>query len=397
MSAGLQETPSGNRLTIGFFGRTNSGKSSLINALTGQAVSLVTAVSGTTTDPVEKATEFYPLGACRLIDTAGFGDETELGALRQARTLAAMDKTDLAVLVFAPPEPIGAAEQALYAELTKRNIPTVFVMNQCDLEPSVEMTAAAAKLTGEDPIAVSAKTGSGLGALREALVKKAPADFENQSLVGHLVQKNDRVLLVMPQDIQAPKGRLILPQVQVLRDLLDHGAIATCVTPESLSAALEGASPDLIITDSQVFPLVYAQKPADSRLTSFSVLMARYKGDIEAYRAGAKAVWSLQPGDRVLIAEACSHKPLDGDIGRVKIPALLRKKVNPDLVIQVVGGQDFPADLTPYSLVIHCGGCMFGRRQVLSRVMRAVEQNVPITNYGIFLAEMAGILDKVEM
>ena len=397
MSAGLQETPSGNRLTIGFFGRTNSGKSSLINALTGQAVSLVSAVSGTTTDPVEKATEFYPLGACRLIDTAGFGDETELGALRQARTLAAMDKTDLAVLVFAPPEPIGAAEQALYAELAKRNIPTVFVMNQCDLEPSAEMTAAAMKLTGEEPIAVSAKTGSGLGALREALVKKAPADFENQSLVGHLVQKNDCVLLVMPQDIQAPKGRLILPQVQVLRDLLDHGAIATCVTPESLSAALEGAPPNLIITDSQVFPLVYAQKPADSRLTSFSVLMARYKGDIEAYRAGAKAVWSLQPGDRVLIAEACSHKPLDGDIGRVKIPALLRKKVNPDLVIQVVSGQDFPADLTPYSLVIHCGGCMFGRRQVLSRVMRAVEQNVPITNYGIFLAEMAGILDKVEM
>ena len=226
-------------------------------------------------------------------------------------------------------------------------------------------------------------------------MKSAPASIENESIIGHLVEENQRVLLVMPQDIQAPKGRLILPQVQVIRDLLDHGAITTCVTPNQLSEALKDGAPDLIITDSQVFPFVYAHKPEQSRLTSFSVLLARYKGDIEAYLAGAKVARKLQAGDRVLIAEACSHQPLDGDIGRVKIPNLIHQKINSDVQIEVVGGQDFPADLTPYALVIHCGGCMFNRRQVLSRVMRATMQGVPITNYGIFLAEMADILDKI--
>jgi len=231
--------------------------------------------------------------------------------------------------------------------------------------------------------------------LKEYESEKHGLFFENDSIIGHLVKENDRVLLVMPQDIQAPKGRLIMPQVQVTRDLLDHGAVVTSVTPSQLPAALSDKTPDLIITDSQVFPLVYSQKPAESKLTSFSVLLARYKGDIDAYLRGAAVVRNLQAGDRVLIAEACSHQPLDGDIGRVKIPKLIREKINPDITIEVVAGQDFPQDLTPYALVIHCGGCMFGRRQVMSRVMRAVEQQVPITNYGIFLAEMAGILDKV--
>lgn len=395
MAAELSQTPSGNRLTIGFFGRTNSGKSSLVNALSGQEVSLVSPVEGTTTDPVYKAIEIYPLGACQFIDTAGFGDMTELGTMRQARTLEAMDKTDMAVLVFEPRSGVGEAEQALWAELKKREISTVAVLNCFDVPYPSEAEAAIKALTGEKPIVLHALTKEGLNTLREALVKKVPADFENQSLVGHLVGQDDRVLLVMPQDKQAPKGRLILPQVQVLRDLLDHGAVTTCVTPEGLTAALSDKTPDLIITDSQVFPFVYEHKPPQSHLTSFSVLMARYKGDIEAYLSGAKAVWGLKSGDRVLIAEACSHQPMDGDIGRIKIPNLLRQKVNPNLQIEVVGGQDFPADLTPYGLVIHCGGCMFGRRQILSRVMRAVEQRVPITNYGIFLAEMAGILDKV--
>lgn len=391
----LSDTPSALRLTIGFFGRTNSGKSSLINAISGQEVSLVSPVSGTTTDPVSKPIEIYPLGPCILLDTAGFGDVTELGRLRMERTLAAMDKTHLAVLVLTDAADF-TEEKTLLAELTKRKTPVVAVLNQIDRLDNYEEAIRRAKdALGISPIPVSAIEKTGLSALREHLVKLAPETVENESVVGHLVKENDRVLLVMPQDIQAPKGRLILPQVQVIRDLLDHNAVVTCVTADKLTEALSDKTPDLIITDSQVFPLVYAEKPERSKLTSFSVLLARYKGDIDAYLDGVKTVWNLKAGDRVLIAEACSHNPQDGDIGRVKIPNLIHKKINPDVLVEVVSGQDFPQDLSPYKLVIHCGGCMFNRRQVLARVMRAVEQNVPITNYGIFLAEISGILDKV--
>ncbi len=392
----LTDTPGALRLNISFFGRTNSGKSSLINALAGQEVSLVSPVSGTTTDPVAKPIEIYPLGPCTLFDTAGFGDESELGAARMKRTMEVMDKTHLAVLVLSPQFEDFEEEEALLKELLKRKISVVAVLNQCDLLENVTEVLAKAKAALHlEIVPVSATEGTGLAKLREQMVKLAPADFENESIIGHLVKENDRVLLVMPQDIQAPKGRLILPQVQVLRDLLDHGAVVSCVTVEQLPQALSDHTPNLIITDSQVFPKVYAQKPKESALTSFSVLLARYKGDIKAYLAGAQKVRSLQPGDRVLIAEACSHQPMDGDIGRVKIPNLIHQKIHEDIQVEVVAGQDFPQDLTPYALVIHCGGCMFGRRQVMSRVMRAVEQGVPITNYGIFLAEMAGILDKV--
>lgn len=391
----LQDTPSALRLTIGFFGRTNSGKSSLINAIAGQEVSLVSPISGTTTDPVSKPIEIYPLGPCILLDTAGFGDETELGKLRMERTLSAMDKTHIAILVLTDTRDF-TEEKILLDELTKRKTPIVVVLNQIDrTENYEEVIKKANDVLGITPIPVSATQKTGLSALREQLVKLSPETVENESVIGHLVKENDRVLLVMPQDIQAPKGRLILPQVQVIRDLLDHNAVVTCVTADKLTEALKDKTPDLIITDSQVFPQVYAEKPEESKLTSFSVLLARYKGDIEAYLAGVKNVWNLKAGDRVLIAEACSHNPQDGDIGRVKIPNLIRKKINPDISVEVVSGQDFPQDLTPYNLVIHCGGCMFNRRQVLARVMRAVDQGVPITNYGIFLAEMSGILDKV--
>ncbi|MBE7036480.1 MAG: [FeFe] hydrogenase H-cluster maturation GTPase HydF [Ruminococcaceae bacterium] len=394
----LAETPSSMRLSIGFFGRTNSGKSSLINAIAGQEVSLVSAVSGTTTDPVAKPIEIYPLGPCVLYDTAGFGDESELGAVRMKRTMTVLDKTNLAVLVLSPQYDDFAAELSLKEEFSKRKIPFVAVLNQVDLlENPTERIEKAKEMLKTEIVPVSAVNGQGLSQLREAMVRLAPADYENESIIGHLVKKNDRVLLVMPQDQQAPKGRLILPQVQVLRDLLDHGAVTTCVTVEQLPEALSDHTPDVIITDSQVFPIVYEQKPKESALTSFSVLLARYKGDIEAYVSGAAKIRTLKAGDKVLIAEACSHQPLDGDIGRVKIPNLLHKKISQDIEVTVVSGQDFPQDLTPYALVIHCGGCMFGRRQVMSRVMRAVEQKVPITNYGIFLAEMAGILDKVEL
>ncbi len=391
----LNETPSALRLTIGFFGRTNSGKSSLINAIAGQDVSLVSEFSGTTTDPVSKPMELYPLGPCILLDTPGVGDETQLGSLRKRRTMAALDKTDVAILVLTEGVDFSEEEQLL-KELESRKIPTLLVLNKMDEMKETEGTLAAlSKMFGKKVIPVSAKTGAGLSLLREQLVKEAPESMENASITAHLAPENKQVLLVMPQDLQAPKGRLIMPQVQTIRDLLDNGALVSCVTAEKLPLALEKSTPDLIITDSQVFPQVYAQKPSESLLTSFSVLLARYKGDIEAYLAGAKAARSLKAGDQVLIAEACSHQPLDGDIGRIKIPDLIHKKIHPDIKVQVVSGQDFPRDLTPYQLVIHCGGCMFNRRQVLSRVMRAVEQNVPITNYGIFLAEMAGILEKI--
>ncbi len=394
-SVSLSDTPSSLRLTIGFFGKTNSGKSSLLNRLAGQEVSLVSGVAGTTTDPVSKPIEIYPLGPCILLDTAGVGDNTELGELRMSRTLSAMDKTDLAVLVLTDDEDL-TEEKKLLEELSKRKTPVVPVLNGIDRIDNLE--AVVKRIKSElsvSPVSVSAKTGEGIPKFREQLVKNAPETLENESIIGHLVKENDRVLLVMPQDLQAPKGRLIMPQVQTIRDLLDHRAIVTCVTTEQLDEALSDKTPNLIITDSQIFPLVYEKKPAESLLTSFSVLLARYKGDIAAYLAGAKVARSLKAGDRVLIAEACSHQPLDGDIGRVKIPNLIRQKINPDIQIEVVSGQDFPADLSPYNLVIHCGGCMFNRRQVLSRVMRAVEQNIPITNYGIFLAEMSGILEKI--
>ncbi len=392
----LSETPSSMRLAIGFFGRTNSGKSSLINALAGQEVSLVSAVSGTTTDPVAKPIEIYPLGPCVLYDTAGFGDESELGAARMKRTVTILDKTNLAILVMGPQTDNFSVELSLKEEFLKRKIPFVAVLNQVDIlaNPQEYLQKAKDALQTE-VISVSALKNKGIAQLKEAMVRLAPADYENESIIGHLVKKNDRVLLVMPQDQQAPKGRLILPQVQVLRDLLDHGAVTTCVTVEQLPEALLDHTPDVIIADSQVFPIVYEQKPKESALTSFSVLLARYKGDIEAYVSGAAKIRTLKAGDKVLIAEACSHQPLDGDIGRVKIPNLIHKKINEDIEVTVVSGQDFPEDLSPYALVIHCGGCMFGRRQVMSRVMRAVEQKVSITNYGIFLAEMAGILDKV--
>ncbi|MBE7022365.1 MAG: [FeFe] hydrogenase H-cluster maturation GTPase HydF [Ruminococcaceae bacterium] len=398
MAAALTDTPSALRLTIGVFGRTNSGKSSLINALCGQMVSLVSEEAGTTTDPVAKAIEIYPLGPCTLIDTAGFGDDTKLGKMRMERTREVMEKTDLAILVISAEQPDVAEEKRITEALQEANIPIVAVLNKTDAvqNPQKNLTEIKEQL-GLGAIPLSLLQGTGLDALREEMIKKAPESLENPSLTGHLAKEGDKVLLVMPQDRQAPKGRLILPQVQVIRDLLDIGALVTCVTPAQYEKALSISTPDVIITDSQVFPAVYAKKPAESVLTSFSVLLARAKGDIEIYHKGAKAVHSLKPGDKVLIAEACSHQPLDGDIGRIKIPQLLHTKVHPDIEVTVTSGNDFPNDLTPYALVIHCGGCMFGRRQILSRVSRAVRQGVPITNYGIFLAEMAGILDTITL
>lgn len=395
--AELFATPSGNRLKISFFGRTNSGKSSVINALSGQNVSLVSSTHGTTTDPVNKAMEIYPLGACILTDTAGFNDKTELGSLREKRTKEVLDKTDLAVMVFSENDDL-AEEKKWLSYLKERNIPTVCVLNKIDLLKNPDETAKIiAKETGEKCVLVSTLKNEGIKDLKDALILKAPTDFESPSICGHLVKKGDSVMLVAPQQINAPKGRLILPQVQTIRDLLDIGCIVSVVQPGEMQNALSNMKklPDLLICDSQEFKFVYENKPDGVKLTSFSALFARFKGDIDEYIKGAKAVDNLKETDSVLIAEACTHAPLEEDIGRVKIPKMLKKMVGEGLSVDIVSGNDFPEDLSKYALIIHCGGCMFSRRHVLARISKAKENGVPITNYGIFIAKINGILDKI--
>lgn len=391
----MQQTPKSERHHIAFFGRCNSGKSSLINALTGQSVAVVSEVKGTTTDAVSKAMELPGLGACVLIDTPGYDDVSILGAQRVERTIKAADQADIAVMLFTAQW--GEEEQRWIAELRAREVAIVPVLSQADrLEGATALAEAIERDTKLKPIIVSAVTGEGLPALYDALSRAVVR--EERTILQGLVEKGDTILLVMPQDASAPKGRLIQPQVQTIRELLDrHCTVVSCTTegmPEALKAL--AASPDLIITDSQVFDAVYKLKPADSRLTSFSVLFARYKGDINTFVEGAKALKTLTPTSRVLIAEACTHVPQNEDIGRVKLPAMLRKKISPDLNIEVVSGHEFPQDLTSYDLVIHCGACMFNSRHVLNRIARARIQDVPITNYGITIAALTGILDRIE-
>ncbi|RGB67573.1 [FeFe] hydrogenase H-cluster maturation GTPase HydF [Provencibacterium massiliense] len=388
----LNQTPNASRLHIALFGRRNSGKSSLVNALCGQQVALVSGFAGTTTDPVYKPVELYPLGPCVLIDTAGFDDEGELGRLRVEKSRQVLERTDLALLVLTAGQQDLSQEEQWLELLRAHKKPVVVAVNKSDL--STEMPAL---IKGLPHALVSARTGEGVALLKEKLIEAAPKDCELPSITGHLVGEGDHVLLIAPQDIQAPKGRLILPQVQTIRDLLDLRACVSVATTDKLAQALSlyREPPALIITDSQAFGEVYPLCPKGTRLTSFSVLMARYKGDIEEYVRGAAALDTLCENDKVLILEACSHEPLDGDIGRVKIPAALRKRVGQGLSIEVRRGADIPQDLTPYALVVHCGGCMFNRAHVLSRIAKCKEQGVPITNYGILLAKLGGILDKV--
>ena len=394
----LNNTPRSERLHIAFFGKRNSGKSSLINAVTNQETALVSDVLGTTTDPVYKSMEVLPLGPCVFIDTAGFDDQGELGKLRIEKTRGVIERTDIAVMVFADTE--TTEEEGWIAALRERDIPVVAVVNKIDILPDAENVKRAVKENfGMEAISVSAQKRENISVLMEALVRMMPEEFAASSITSHLVKEDDVVLLVMPQDIQAPKGRLILPQVQTIRDLLDNKCIVMSVTTDKLAFALDSLKkpPKLIVTDSQVFGEVYEKKPPEAMLTSFSVLFARYKGDIQEYVRGSGAVETLSGNSRILIAEACTHKPLDEDIGRVKIPRLLRKKYGDSISIDIVNGSDFPKDLTPYDLVIHCGACMFNRRYVLSRITQAKRQKVPITNYGIFLAKMTGILDKIDL
>lgn len=389
--SGLQETPAAQRLHIALYGRRNAGKSSLINALTGQQVALVSPVAGTTADPVKKAMELHPIGPVLFIDTAGYDDEGELGQLRVEATRDTLQRADVALLVIAgepSQEDLGWAQQ-----LKAQNTPFLVVQTKGDL-------AAPAKLPpdlAQRAVAVSAATGEGIEALRAALTALVPEDFGRQDLTRGLCSAGDVVLLVMPQDIQAPKGRLILPQVRTIRHLLDLKCTVVSTTADGLDGALAALSapPKLIITDSQCFPLVAAKKPEQSLLTSFSILMAADKGDIDAFAQGAKAIGTLTENSRVLIAEGCTHAPLEEDIGRVKIPNLLRRRVGQGLQVDVVAGSDFPHNLTGYDLVIHCGGCMFNRAYVLSRLSQAQGQGVPMTNYGVAIAYLTGILNQV--
>lgn len=402
----LVHTPNANRLHIALFGKRNSGKSSLINALTGQDTALVSDTPGTTTDPVQKAMEIHGIGPCLFIDTPGFDDEGELGNRRIERTWKAVEKTDIALLLCAgggsaeeTGEPDFTEELHWLEQLKAKNIPTILLINKADIRKNTASLAIRIKETfGSQPIPVSAKEKTGIELIRQAILEKLPEDFDQQSITGSLVTEGDLVLLVMPQDIQAPKGRLILPQVQTMRELLDKKCLIMSCTTDKLRETLQALSrpPKLIITDSQVFKTVYEQKPEESRLTSFSVLFAGYKGDIRYYVKSASAIGSLTESSRVLIAEACTHAPLSEDIGRVKLPHLLRKRIEEKLSIDIVAGTDFPQDLTPYSLVIHCGACMFNRKYVLSRIERARLQNVPMTNYGVAIAFLNGILNQIE-
>ena len=394
----LVNTPSGNRLHIGIFGKRNSGKSSLLNAITGQEIALVSEVKGTTTDPVSKAMEIHPIGPCLLIDTAGFDDTGDLGNMRIEKTKAVLDKTDVAVVVFSDMQ--MELETQWIAMLRQRKIPILAVVNQVDrIEQVQEIKRQIEQRFSLTPLLVSAKEKTGISQMKHEILRLMPPDFEAQSLTGSLVQPEDVVLLVMPQDKQAPKGRLILPQVQTIRDLLDNHCVVMCVTTEQLSTALQALAkpPKLIITDSQAFAQVYPLKPAETFLTSFSILLAAYKGDLSAFVKGANALDSLTDDSHVLIAEACTHAPLQEDIGRVKIPNMLRKKYGEHLQVTVVSGSQFPKDLSEYQLIIHCGACMFNRKHVLTRVEQAEQQGVPITNYGVVLAKLTGILDRISM
>ena len=392
----LTNTPSANRLHIALFGRRNSGKSSLINALTGQDTALVSDIPGTTTDPVSKAMELHGIGPCVIIDTPGFDDEGILGEMRIERTLKAIERTDIALL-FCEENDLQD-EKAWMEQLKAKNIPVILLLNKVDIRKDIAtITATIEQTLHQKPLIVSAKEKRGMEDIRLAILEKLPQDFEQPSITGDLVSENDLVLLVMPQDIQAPKGRLILPQVQTMRELLDKKCLVMSCTTDKLSQTLQALAypPKLIITDSQVFKTVYEQKPAESLLTSFSVLMAGYKGDIRQFIEGASAIDSLTEESRVLIAEACAHAPMTEDIGRVKIPRLLRKKIGEGLQIDMVSGSDFPKDLSKYDLIIHCGACMFNRKHVMNRLEQASTQQVPMTNYGITLAHLMGILDKI--
>lgn len=384
------------RTHIAILGRCNAGKSTLVNRLTGQDVSIVSDTRGTTTDPVQKAMEVHGLGAAILIDTPGIDDDTLLGSERVSRIGKVLDKTDIAVVLLTD-EPCDI-EKTLIEQCRIREIPIVAALAHIDrINDYPTLQRSLSQQLECETIAISALTGEGIDNLLDHIVAQRPT--EERLITEGFCQAGDCVLLVMPQDKSAPKGRLIQPQVQTIRELLDRGCTPVCCSPDRMAEALAALAtpPQLIITDSQAFNEVNKQKPESSVLTSFSILFARYKGDIRLFVEGAKVLEKLTASSRILIAEACTHTPQHEDIGRMKLPRLLRKQFGDTLQIDIVSGADYPEDLTSYDLVIHCGACMFNRKHVLSRIERARQQGVAITNYGVILAALTGVLDRVKV
>ena len=383
----LNATPSANRVHIGFFGCRNAGKSSVVNAVTGQELCIVSDTKGTTTDPVQKAMELLPLGPVVIIDTPGYDDEGDLGALRVRRTKQVLNKTDVAVLVVDASVGIRDFDAELLGQFIARKIPYTLVWNKCD---------TAVPPANAEGLRVSAKTGQGIHELKETIARLALKEGPEPVLVGDLIEPGDFVILVTPIDESAPKGRLILPQQQVIRDILDHHALSVVVQDTELKTTIErlGVKPKLVITDSQVFRSAAADTPEDIPLTSFSILMARYKGLLEMAVRGAGAIKDLRDGDTVLISEGCTHHRQCEDIGTVKLPRMLRATTGKDIRFETTSGNEFPEDLSKYKLVIHCGGCMLPGREVLYRMKCAADQGVPMTNYGIAIACMQGILKR---
>ena len=387
----LNATPSGERVHIGFFGKRNAGKSSIVNAVTGQELAVVSDVKGTTTDPVTKAMELLPIGPVVIIDTPGIDDEGALGELRVKKTKQILNKTDIAVLVIDSQQGMTEVEQELVALFQKKGLKYLIAYNKIDL-----LADKSALAIDEHVCLVSAVNKEGIEALKEAIGKLAATEEKNKFIVADLIQPNDFVVLVTPIDSSAPKGRLILPQQQTIRDILDAGAVSIVTKETELAHTLEniGKKPALVITDSQAFAPVAKDTPLDIPLTSFSILMARYKGQLEGAVYGAAAIEALQDGDMVLISEGCTHHRQCGDIGTVKLPKLLEKTTGKQLQYRFTSGTEFPDDLSAYKLIIHCGGCMLNEREMQYRQKCAADQNIPFTNYGIAMAYMQGILKR---
>ena len=386
---GLNDTPSSERIHIGFFGKRNAGKSSLMNRVTGQEISIVSEIKGTTTDPVTKAMELLPLGPVVMIDTPGLDDNSELGDKRISRTMRMLDKIDIAVLVVSALEGISPEDQELINIFQNRKVPYIIAYNKSDLRHG-------AGTVGSNSIFVSALTGENVTELKEMIASFGKGLQTKNYLVSDLLSDGDIVVLVVPIDESAPKGRLILPQQQVMRDILDRGCSFMCCQPSELASTLDAlAKPArLVITDSQAFEEVAAIVPESIELTSFSILMARYKGDLDLLTDGARKLSSLKNGDRVLIAEGCTHHRQCNDIGTVKLPKMIRKFTGAEPEFAFMSGGDFPSDLSSYDLIVHCGACMLNAKEMDHRLSLAVEAGVPIVNYGVAIAQMKGILER---
>lgn len=394
----MNNTPMSERVHIGFFGKRNAGKSSVMNAVTGQDLAVVSDVKGTTTDPVYKSMELLPLGPVVMMDTPGIDDEGELGSLRVKKSYQVLNKTDAAVLVIDGTEGVSPQDRALTERIRKKNIPFIVAVNKIELSDQVikEKVKAALELDEEQILSVSAATGEGIFELKERIAAIARTEEPEKYLVRDLINPSDIAVLVVPIDSAAPKGRLILPQQQTIRDILEAGAISVVVKETELKDALEklGTKPKMVITDSQAFGQVSADTPEDILLTSFSILMARYKGNLEQAVAGVTALDGLEDGDTVLISEGCTHHRQCDDIGTVKTPRWIREYTGKDIKIDTTSGTEFPDDLTKYKLIIHCGGCMLNEREMKYRLSCAADQGVPMTNYGIMIAYVKGILKR---